>query len=108
MASLSPLLNLWSYYWTNYRLKPEKLPEFQAYLTTALQQPNYATPDAASISTKKVCEVEFEGETLYRGWRDKASRPWRMALTSKGSNRITPDTQEEDLQPPDGMAMATI
>ena len=53
-------------------------------------------------------EVEFEGKTLYRGWRDKASRLWRMALTSKGGNRITPDIQEEDLLSPDGMAMATI
>ena len=59
-------------------------------------------------SLQKFCEVEFEGEKLYRGWRDKASRLWRMALTSKGGNRITPDTQEEDLQSSDGMAMATI
>ena len=33
---------------------------------------------------------------------------WRMALTSKSGNRITLDTQEEDLQSPDEMAMATI
>ena len=31
-----------------------------------------------------------------------------MALTSKGGNRITPDTKEEDLQSSYGMAMATI
>ena len=31
-----------------------------------------------------------------------------MALTSKGGNRITPDTEEEDLQTADGMTMATI
>ena len=31
-----------------------------------------------------------------------------MALTSKGGNRITTDTQEDDLQTADGMTMATI
>ena len=57
---------------------------------------------------KHHCEVECEGETLYQRWRDSALRLWRMALTSKGGNHITPDTEEEDLQTADGMTMATI
>ena len=57
---------------------------------------------------KHNCEVEYEGETLYRGWRDKPSRLWQMALTSKGGNRITPNTEEEDPNRTDGMTMATI
>ena len=32
---------------------------------------------------KHSVEIEFEGETLYRGWRDKPSRLWRFSLTSK-------------------------
>ena len=42
------------------------------------------------------CEVKYSGETLYHGWRDKASRLWRMLLTSKGGNRITLDADAGD------------
>ena len=30
---------------------------------------------------KNSAEIEFEGETLYQGWRDKPSRLWRFSLT---------------------------
>ena len=52
---------------------------------------------------KHHCEVEYNGETLYRGWRDKASRLWRMLITSKGGNRITPDPDPTDTSP-DGLS----
>ena len=32
---------------------------------------------------KHSAEIEFEGETLYQGWRDKPSRLWIFSLTSK-------------------------
>ena len=41
---------------------------------------------------KHGAEIEYEGETLYRGWRDKPTRLWIFYITSKGGNRITPDT----------------
>ena len=44
---------------------------------------------------KHSAEIEFEGETLYRGWRDKTSRLWRFNLTSKGEKRSTPPTDPE-------------
>ena len=57
---------------------------------------------------KHHCEVEYEGETLYRGWRDKSPGLWRMALTSKVGNRVTPDMVDEDLNAADGMITAPI
>ena len=44
---------------------------------------------------KHSAEIEFEGETLYRGWRDKPSRLWRVSLTSKGEKRSTPPNDTE-------------
>ena len=41
---------------------------------------------------KHGCKIEFEGETLNRGWQDKATRLWRIALTSEGGGRLTPYT----------------
>jgi hypothetical protein len=43
-------------------------------------------------------EIEYEGETLYRGWRDKPTRLWRFDLTSKGG-RITPTTNPSEYDP---------
>ena len=57
---------------------------------------------------KHGCEIEFEGKTLYRGWRDKASRLWRIALTSDGGDRITPYTAPEEYDPSIMMTYAAI
>ena len=51
---------------------------------------------------KHHCEVDYNGETLYHGWRDKKSRLWRMLITMKGGNRITPDPDPTDTSP-DGL-----
>ena len=51
-------------------------------------------------------DIEFEGETLYRGWRDKPSRLWRFSLTSKGENRSTPPTDPEEYDPSSGMVLS--
>ena len=47
-------------------------------------------------------EIEYEGETLYRGWRDNPTRFWRFDITSKGGNRVTPDTAPEEYDPSNG------
>ena len=51
-------------------------------------------------------EIEFEGETLYRGWRDKTSRLWRFSLTSKGVKRSTPPTDPEKYDPSSRMVLS--
>ena len=41
------------------------------------------------------CEIEYEGGTLYPGWRDKPSRLRIMGLNYEGENIITPYTAPE-------------
>jgi hypothetical protein len=35
-------------------------------------------------------EIDYEGETIYKGWREKGSRLFRMDLNDTRKNRITP------------------
>jgi hypothetical protein len=53
-------------------------------------------------------EIEYEGETLYRGWRDKPTRLWRFDLSSKGGNRITPYTDPTEYDPSNGMVLSAV
>ena len=53
-------------------------------------------------------EIEYEGETLYRGWRDKLTKLWIFDITSKGGNRLTPGTEPEEYDPSNGGVFATI
>ena len=55
---------------------------------------------------KHSAEIEFEGETLYQGWRDKPSRLWRFSLTSKGEKRSIPPTDPEEYDPSSGMVLS--
>ena len=57
---------------------------------------------------KHGAEIEYGGETLYRVWRDKPTRLWRFDITSKGVNRVTPDTAPEEYDPSNGEIFATI
>ena len=36
--------------------------------------------------------IEYEGEIIGRGWRDRQSKLWRISLTSEGGGRVTPTT----------------
>ena len=53
-------------------------------------------------------EIEYEGETIYRGWRDKPTRIWRFDITSKSGTRVTPDTAPEEYDPSNDGVFATI
>ena len=37
-------------------------------------------------------DIEYEGEVIGRGWRDRPSKLWRISLTSEGVGRVTPTT----------------
>ena len=52
-------------------------------------------------------EIEYEGDTLYRGWRNKLTKLWRFDLTSKGG-RITPTTDPSEYDPSNGMVLSAI
>ena len=45
---------------------------------------------------KHGAEIDYEGETLYRGLRNKPTRLWTFDITPKGENRVTPDTAPEE------------
>jgi hypothetical protein len=48
-------------------------------------------------------EIEYEGEVIGRGWRDKQSRLWRVPLISEGGGPVTPHTPPEEYDPSSGM-----
>ena len=48
-------------------------------------------------------EVDYEGEIISRGWQDRFNRLWRIPITSKGGERITPLTNPEEWNPKNGI-----
>ena len=59
--------------------------------------------DCTVFFTKHGVEIEYEGEIIGRGWRDKKTRLWRVPLTSEGGGRITPPTPLAEYDPSSGM-----
>ena len=53
-------------------------------------------------------EIGYEGETLYRGWREQPTRCWRFGLNSKGGGRITPNTDPAGFNTSNCMVLASI
>ena len=51
------------------------------------------------------CEIEYEGEVLYKGWRDKVNRLWRLSLMPDATNRITPHTDPSEYDGTNGMVL---
>ena len=49
------------------------------------------------------CEINFNGETIVRGWRDLKSNMWRISLIPDGGNNIIPnnDTSHSTSKMPD-------
>jgi hypothetical protein len=39
------------------------------------------------------CEVTYSGVIILQGWRDPATRLWRVSLNSEGGNNIVPDSK---------------
>ena len=52
------------------------------------------------------CEIVYEGELLYKGWRDTINRLWRISLAPDATNRITPPTDPEEYNVSQGMVMS--
>ena len=53
-------------------------------------------------------EIDYKGETLYRGWRDKPSRCWRFNINPDDGNRLTPLLDESEHDPASGMVLSEI
>ena len=52
--------------------------------------------------------IDYEGETLYRGWRDRPSRLWRFNINPDHSNRLTPLLDEDEYDPASGMVLSAV
>ena len=71
-------------------------------------QKGYTVPNITNnlVSVAKLCDadcnvffhkngvdIDYDGEIIGRGWRDRPSRLWCIPLTSEGGDRITPETE---------------
>ena len=57
---------------------------------------------------KHDAEIEYEGETLYRGWRDKPLRCWQFNVNPGDGNRLTPLLDKSEHDPASGMVLPAI
>ena len=48
-------------------------------------------------------EVDYEGEIITRGWRERFNRLWRIPITSEGDDRIIPTTDPKEVYPGDSI-----
>ena len=52
-------------------------------------------------------EIVYEGEILYKGWRDTINRLWRISLAPDARNCITPYTNPEEYKDSNGVVLGT-
>ena len=53
-------------------------------------------------------EIELEGETLYKGWRDKATRLWSFNIDPNDGSRLIPLPDNDILDTKDGAILSTM
>ena len=53
-------------------------------------------------------EVEYNGEIIYKGWRDGKSNLFQMSLEDDGVNNIIPETHHSEYDSIDGLEEATM
>ena len=41
-------------------------------------------------------DIDYKGETLYKGWQEWTSRLWRMSLEDNGGSRLTPNYNADE------------
>ena len=49
--------------------------------------------------------MDYNGETIYKGWREGRSNLFRMNLADNGTKRIIPDTDPAEYDPSSGVFM---
>ena len=59
--------------------------------------------DCSVYFHKHGVEIDFEGEDIGRGWRDKQTRLWRIRFTSRGGKRLKYCTDRVEYEPNSGM-----
>ena len=53
-------------------------------------------------------EIIYNGEVIYKGWREKSSNLFQMSLQDDGTTRLTPDTDPSEYDGSNGMVMSAI
>ena len=54
---------------------------------------------------KHGCETVYDGEILYKGWRDTIKRLWRVSYAQDATNRITTYTYPEEYKDSKGVVL---
>ena len=50
-------------------------------------------------------DIVYEGEVLYKGWRDTINRLWQVSLAPDATNRITPPADPKECEVSNGMVL---
>ena len=53
-------------------------------------------------------DIDLNGETIYKGWRDQKTRLFQMSLVDDNTPNIVPDSDDVDFKRTDGMIMSAI
>ena len=53
-------------------------------------------------------EVDYNGETIYKGWRDDKTNLFQMSLLDDGTERIIPETDPSEYDGSNGLIMSAI
>ena len=53
-------------------------------------------------------DVEYNGETIYKGWREGKSNLFKMTLEDDGTERVIPETHPSEHDSSSGMVMAAM
>ena len=53
-------------------------------------------------------EVEYNGETIYKGWREPNSKLFKMSLVDDGTERVVPETDPLEYDGSSGLVLSAI
>ena len=53
-------------------------------------------------------EVDYNGETIYKGWRDNQTKLFQMSLVDDGIEHIVPETDPSEYDGSNGLIMSAI
>ena len=52
--------------------------------------------------------IDYNGETIYKGWREQKSNLFQMSLLDDGTQRVVPETDPSEYDGSNGMVMSAI
>ena len=92
-----------------------KLPEAAKVAFTVPGIPNNILAGAELVDAgctlyldKYMAEIDYEGETIYRGWRDRPSRLWKFDIDPNDGKSILPLPDNDVLNSKEGMILSTM